>query len=295
VTSSASPRRADIDSFYTCSHPDQFRINWRAFYTEAEQRTDAVRAEYPHELDTGYGPDVRQRLDLYLPRPAPHGTAPIVLFLHGGGFREGDPALYGYLAKPYVERGIAFASVGYRLTPETYLPETANDVEAALAWCSANLASRGVDHNRITLAGHSAGAILTAHVALRSDWLLNRGLPVDLIKAAVPISGVYDFTDTSRHSEMFANDADRQTASPLFNITAAAPPPMVVAVGELENRPDYRSDSHRLVDALRDRGASAEVLVLDQMDHADTANALGDEASPLFAAVTRFVSGALAY
>jgi acetyl esterase/lipase len=183
--------------------------------------------------------------------------------------------------------------VGYRLTPETYLPETVHDVEAALAWCFANLAARGVDPNRLALAGHSAGAILAAHVSLRSDWLVTRGLPVDLIKAAVPISGVYDFTHVSSRAEMFAADAHRLPASPLFNITIANPPPMLLAVGELENGPDYRADSQRLVDALRGRGASADLLVLQNMDHADTAAALGDEASLLFKAVSSLISGAL--
>src|ERR1700704_6467037 len=62
-----SPRRADIDSFFTCSHPEQFQIDWRGFYAAAEERTDRVRAHWPHELDIAYGPQVRQRLDLYFP------------------------------------------------------------------------------------------------------------------------------------------------------------------------------------------------------------------------------------
>ena len=290
MTTTGSPRRADFDSFFTCRHADQFQIDWRAFYTAAQERTERVRARWPHELDISYGPNVRQRLDLYYPESAPSSSSSdpgraVFLFLHGGGFREGDPALYGYLAEPYLKRGIVFGSLGYRLTPEAYLPDSVRDVEDALAWCYSNLGARGGDPSRIALAGHSAGAILTANVAFRSDWLAARGLPADLLKAAVPISGVYDFSDPTGHTEFFANDADRAACTPLFNVTTT-PAACVVAYGSLESRPDYGEDSRRLVDAIRARGGTADLLLLEPLDHADTVNALADEASPLFQSVT---------
>jgi acetyl esterase/lipase len=213
----------------------------------------------------------------------------VFLFLHGGGFREGDPALYGYLAEPYLERGSVFGSIGYRLSPDAHLPDSVRDVEDALNWCHANLAARGGDPTRIILAGHSAGAILTAHVALRSDWLAARNLPIDLVKAAVPVSGVYDFSDPADHAEFFASDADRAASSPLLNVTAT-PPATIVAYGGRENRPTYGDDSRRLVDTIRARGGSAELQVLEPLDHADTVNALADEASPLFQSVAALLT-----
>jgi arylformamidase len=284
MTTPGSPRRADIESFFTCSHAAQFRIDWRAFYTAAEERTDRVRARWPHELDIAYGPAVQQRLDLYFPESSGQTGHPVFLFLHGGGFREGDPTLYGYLAEPFLKRGIVFGSLGYRLIPEAYLPDSVRDLEAALAWCYANLAARGGDPGRIVLAGHSAGAILTANVALRSDWLAARGLPLDLIKAAVPISGVYDFSDPTDRTEFFADDADRATASPLFNITTT-PPATLVAYGGRENQPTYGIDSGRLVEAIQAHGGHAELLLLEPLDHAETVDALADESSQLFQAV----------
>src|SRR5438105_10419929 len=99
-----NPRRAQIDTFFTCQHAEQFRIDWRGFYRQAEARTDDVRSRWAHELDIAYGPSERQRLDLYLPVPnrpvdVSSRSWPVLVFLHGGGFREGDPALYGYLAE----------------------------------------------------------------------------------------------------------------------------------------------------------------------------------------------------
>jgi acetyl esterase/lipase len=290
MASTGSPRRAQIEAFFTCQHPEQFRIDWRGFYQRAETRTDEVRSRWEHELDISYGPSERHRLDLYLPiarngAPAtPSAPWPILLFLHGGGFREGDPALYGYLAEPFLARAIAFASVGYRLTPESYLPGTFADVETALTWCVAHLPGRGVDVGHLALAGHSAGAILTAHLAVRDNWLAQRSVPNDLLNAAIPISGNYDFTDPAQHRDFFTTDSDRAASSPLLRL-AATPPPMLVAYGSDENQPTFARDSKRLVDDVRARGGRAELLELEGMTHADTADALGDPSSPLFRSV----------
>jgi arylformamidase len=268
-----SPRRADISSFYTCQHPEQFAINWRAFYEAAEERTDALRGRVAHALDVAYSVTPKQRLDLYWPERVT--DAPVLLFLHGGGFREGDPALYGFLGEPFVGRGIVFGTVGYRLTPETYLPDTFSDVARALAWCAANIAQYGGSAHRVVLAGHSAGAILTAQVALKGSGL----------KAAVAISGIYDFT---QGAEFIADNTQCQAASPLLNI-ASWPSETLVAFGSHENKPTYGEDSQRLVEALRQRGATAELMRLEGLDHAGTVLALADEASPLFQRVEKLL------
>jgi arylformamidase len=271
MTTTSGPRRADIGSFFTCRNAHQFQIDWRAFYESAERRTDAVRERWSHKLDVAYGSNARQRLDVYFPRQtAEH--APVVLFLHGGGFREGDPALYGFLAEPFVERGVVFASAGYRLTPETYLPDTFLDAEAVVRFCRDQLGG-----GPLYLAGHSAGAILTAQVAVQHG---------ELVAAAIPISGVYDFRE---YGEFFSDESQREASSPLLNITSPAPR-WLVAYGSLENRPNYGVDSQRLVEAVRQRGAAAELLELDGLDHCAAVEALADEASPLFQSVERLIS-----
>jgi len=294
MASSPTPRRAHIESFFTCQHPEQFRIDWRGFYAHAEARTDDVRARWEHYLDLEYGPCERHRLDLYVPvargstAVAPSAGWPVLVFLHGGGFREGDPALYGYIAEPFVERGVALVSCGYRLTPESYLPDTFTDIEDALAWCVANLPARGIDVGRLALAGHSAGAILTAQLAVRDDWLRQRSLPRDLIKAAIPISGVYDFTDPLDGRDFFTEGSDRVASSPLERLSTT-PPPMLVAYGADENQPTYGVDSRRLADAAQRVGGHAEWQELEGMTHSDTVDALGDPSSPLFESVMRLL------
>jgi arylformamidase len=156
-----------------------------------------------------------------------------------------------------------------------------DDVEDALAWCAANLADRGADVNNIVLAGHSAGAILSAHVCVRQDWLRRRNLPLDLIKACVPISGMFDF----RHGADYVADPSQLVASsPLLNVSTPVPR-TVVAYGERERSPQFAHDSQQLVATIRAHGAAADLLMLPGHDHADAVNALCDTSSPLFRAV----------
>lgn len=286
MATSSTPRRADVDSFYTCQHPTEFAINWRAFYQQAEHRTDATRKRWAHELDVQYGSHPKQRLDLYYPRQRNGAPSPVLVFLHGGGFREGDPTLYGFLGEPYLERGILFASVGYRLIPDSYLPETCRDVEAALGWLQANIGARGGDIDRVFLSGHSAGAMLTALVALGEDQRQVKGLPGDLVKGAVPISGLYDF---SAGTDYVRDPAERWAASALHTLHRL-PGHTIIAYGTRE-RPAFGEDSHKLAEALRARGGSVELIELDELDHAETAGAFGDDASPLFQATARMLMG----
>jgi len=207
-------------------------------------------------------------------------------------YMHGEKVAFGLLAQlmlegqpeSVVKEVLAFSSsVG--------LPTTFADVEDVLAWGLAQLPERGVDVGRLALSGHSAGAILTAHLAVRDDWLVQRALPTDLIKAAIPISGVYDFTDLARPREFFSSDADRSASSPL-HIMAITPPPMLIAYGSDENDGQYASDSERLAEAIQARGGQATAQELKGMTHADTADAVGDATSPLFASVVALLAEA---
>jgi len=103
----------------------------------------------------------------------------------------------------------------------------------------------------------------------------------------VPISGIYDF---SAGADFIADRSLCQAASPLLNI-ATWPPATVVAFGSHENKPTYGEDSQRLVEALRQRGAAAELMRLEGLDHAGTVLALADESSPLFQRVEQLLIG----
>src|SRR6266851_115321 len=104
----------DKSKYYTVQHPKDFPIDWKAFYDNADDLTGETRKLFPHHLDLAYGTDPKQKLDVYLPANKP-ATAPVFIFLHGGGFREGDRAHYGFVARPLASQGVITVVASYRM------------------------------------------------------------------------------------------------------------------------------------------------------------------------------------
>lgn len=228
---------------------------------ENQARTDAVRAEFRHELDVAYGPHPRQVLDIYYPKQAT--AAPVMVFLHGGGFRAGAPGANGYNGRAILEHGGIFVSMGYRLVPDAKFPDSCEDVELGLQWLRDQIAERGGDPGRIYLSGHSAGAMLAAMVGLRS-WPPGVKLPSDLIKGLVLISGPYEFTDP-RVSEVANVDSKRYVPS-MMSAVDRTPPRAIVVVGD-NDLPGLMSMAEALVEAIKARGGSVEMFVEAEADH----------------------------
>jgi arylformamidase len=273
VLSVAPPSRAGQDkrTYYTVQHPDRFTIDWAAFYDRAEAMTDHTRRLVPHHLDLSYGKNPKQRLDVYEATPRRDG-APVFIFLHGGGFREGDRRQYGYVAGPLAPNGIVTVVPSYRLLPDHY-PAQAHDTEAIVAWVHANIRRFGGDSGRIYIGGHSAGAIMSTLAALKRDWMTELRLPLDVIKGVVAVSGPYDLRRaTGFVADYLPDPATRAGASPLLHVAAGAPP-MIVAFGTLEA--PYVKGSPELVDALVRTGADARLIPLAGMQHDATALSLG--------------------
>jgi arylformamidase len=282
-----SARAQDSSTYYTVRHPGEFKINWKAFYDNGDRMTAETRRELPHHLGLAYGADPKQRLDLYLPKTR-SGGHPVFIFLHGGGMREGDRAHYGWVARPFAARGIVTVVASYRLTPRFHYPDQPEDVRSLVAWTYRNIKSFGGDPDKIYVGGHSAGAILSATVALDRDWQGPRSLPLDVIKGFVPVSGSYDVTASDTVSEYVPDPKMRVEASPLLNMDEP-PPPAVIAVGSGERQ---LAPSRALADKLRAAGGKVELVVLDGLPHDATALAIADESSPLFKAIARLMAGA---
>jgi acetyl esterase/lipase len=288
----------DASTYYTVQHPEQFKIDWGAFYRQADAKTAAVRAQLPHYLNLAYGQDVKQRLDLYLPTKKP-AHAPVFLFLHGGGFREGDRAQYGFVAKPFADHGVITAVASYRLTGDGFkYPDQPHDTQLAVEWLYRNIAKYGGDPDRLYVGGHSAGAILSAEIGVDRGWLKSAGIPTRVLRGIAPISGPYDLRTAGRPGEdsAYAPTPElKEQASPLLHIVDPAPA-AVIALGSAENlgsakQSDMVMDSSKAFAAkLQAAGVKTQLLILDGKDHRGTVTALGDEDSELFKAVIQMIT-----
>lgn len=124
----------------------------------------------------------RQKLDLRLPAD-PKG-APVLLWIHGGGWLAGNkenPPVATLTTKGYV-----VASMNYRYSTQAPFPAQLEDTQAAIKWLRLHQKDFGYDGNRIAAWGHSAGGTMVALVGARQD----KGLEV---QAVVNFSGPTDF------------------------------------------------------------------------------------------------------
>ncbi len=197
---------------------------------DAEQRVLAARVPVL-AADCAYGPHERQRLDLY--RTSEKTGLPVVLFVHGGGFRVGDKGGAGNwqnaaVARTMAEAGFLGAAMNYRLLPDARWPEGGEDVCLAVDWLRAHAADFGGNPARIVVVGTSAGAVhIATAIRLRPDLG---------IAGAVLLSGLYGHTPlddrdepyygpNADYAERMPREAVAATGIPLFIACAQYDPP----------------------------------------------------------------------
>lgn len=139
----------------------------------------------------------RERLaDLYLPVDA-ESPVPVVIWLHGGGWRYGDRRLAPDLAQFAQQSSLAVVSIDYRLSDEARFPAAVQDVKTAVRWVRRVASGFGLDARRIGLWGSSAGGHLAACAALSEDGQFSSGEYRDcssLVQAVVDGYGPCDFS-----------------------------------------------------------------------------------------------------
>lgn len=199
--------------------------------------------------DLAYGPAERNLLDVHLPTHDPQG-APVLLFVHGGGFVGGDKGspgrpFYYNLGRYAVEAGFVGVNMTYRLAPGSRFPAGSDDVASALDWVHAHIAEYGGDPDGVVVMGHSAGA---THVA---SFLARRApSATDGLAGAVLSSGAYDPSAMRASPEQSAYYGEDDAAYAGYSSipgVAAFDLPLMVVVAEFDP-----TDRHRqAIDLIR--------------------------------------------
>lgn len=214
-----------------------------------------------------YGTDRLQQLDFY---PATNGNrnAPLVLFVHGGGWKRGskDTADGGWKAPHFTGLGYAYVSINYRLVPSNTVEDEAADVAASLRYLIDNAPRLGFDSNRIAIMGHSAGAHLVALIGTDEQYLKHSGLSFASISGVLLIDGAaYDVPRQMKDSgsfmhgtylQAFSADPVRQRAlSPTFHAKRPNAPAFLIIHVE---RKDGVAQAQELETALKQAGTFVE-------------------------------------
>ncbi len=227
---------------------------------------DVVFAEYP-----GFRPVM---LDLHLPAEGA-SPAPVVLQLHGGGWRAGSRTAFTPLVPAersfgrITASGLAVVAADYRLSGEATFPAQVDDAERALDWITEHGGEHGLDAARVVLWGGSAGGTLAALLAFRHPSR---------------VRGVIDWYGVSDLLEMAARDAEAPTREDLWlgapvasipEVAIAASPARGVAPGSppfflahgLDDTDVPPAQSELLASALHDAGVDAELHLIPHAGH----------------------------
>ena len=150
--------------------------------------SERTRAILGAPLRLSYGPSEIERLDVFR---CAEPNAPVNIFVHGGAWRRNRAADYAVHAELFVRAGAHYHS--QILSMSARRVAACSDGRAgrrAIAWVYRNAASFGGDPDRLYLTGHSSGAQLGGCM-VTTDWH-KQGLPADIIKGALLLSGMYD-------------------------------------------------------------------------------------------------------
>ena len=152
----------------------------------------------------------------------------------------------------------------------------ADQVCRAIAWVFDNAANLGGDPKQLYVGGQSSGGPLAA-VALTTDWLRDFGLPADMIKGGMCISGMYDLTPvrlSARSNYVEFDDAIVSALSPIRHLSRLHAP-LIVAYGTRET-PEFQRQNREFAAAVEAAGKPVQLLVGENYNHFELPETLGN-------------------
>ena len=240
-----------------------------AIFRRWSEESAAFRRSHPHScLDLRYGPDPRQRIDLFLPASSSQLNPPLLVYLHGGYWQSLSKSDFSFVASGASKRGFAVAVVGYRLCPQVSLVEIVEDVRSASLYLWRQGLALGFDRSRMIVSGHSAGAHLAA-MLLTTQWhRFGKRTASELVGGALGISGLYQLdalVDTPVNDALGLDCALARSLSPVV-LEPAYASVMLTAVGAAESD-EYHRQSDCLATLWPPLGVAVDHLELAGHNH----------------------------
>lgn len=251
-------------------------------------------------------------LDLYVPDDKQASAKrPVMIMIHGGGWRNGDkanPPIVGAKMRHFVGHGYIYASINYRLSPQTAgkdgikHPVHAMDCAAAIVWIHDHIAQYGGDPDQLHLMGHSAGGHLAGIVGTNDRFLKAHGKDLSILKsnvlldpAAIDIPRYVKLVEgramTALYELAFGKDeANWRDASPQLHVAPGKkiPPTLIFYAGDRMNL-DVLAPA--FADALTKAGSPSRAVDTVTLDHGQINSHIGMMDEPMTALIMRLHAG----
>ena len=244
------------------------------------QRGESHRAASDARVDLAYGDGDREKLDFF---SGGNPQGPLLVYIHGGYWQRGDKSMYSFVSEAFIQHGVSVAVINYNLTPSVRIGEIAPQVRKAVAWCWHNTDDLGFAREKMFVMGHSAGGHLTA-MMMATDWpAFDKALPADLVKAGIPISGVFELeplvhTSLNEGPQMDIAEARRESPCIIPPLTDA---PQLVVVGGAETS-EFLRQSDDYVTQYSSPARKMERYDVPDADHFDELERLAEDDSDFF-------------
>lgn len=251
-----------------------------------QTRSEALSGLDSTQLDLAYGNGSRDRLDLYA---AGKGT-PLLIYIHGGYWQRGDKNLYGWISEAFVSNGVSVAIPNYNLTPSVRVGQIAPQLRRAVQMLWHQSDALGFNRSNMIVMGHSAGGHLTA-MMMSTHWPdVDKDMPTDLFRAAVPISGIFELeplvhTTINAGPQMDVEEARAESPCHIPPVTNAT---QLVTVGGAETTELIRQSDDHAARYQTAKRAMPRYNVPDA-DHFDALEPLAEEDSEFFSRVMALI------
>ena len=274
---------------------------------------DAPAPLAPTKADVPYAgtTDFRQTLNVYVPASKPAKPAPVIFWIHGGGWQGGEKTNVQLKPKFFTDLGYVFISTNHRYVKAVPMSEIFADLAKSLRWTHEHAAEFGGDPARIVIMGHSSGAQLAAYLAIDERPLKAEGLSLKMFKGCVPVDAdtfdipaVIALATANRkaagkpepkygHREIFGGQPERWTDYSAVTHVAAGkgiPPFLILYDAAAALTPDQ---AKRLASALTSKGIPARAFGAQNTNHGKINTDLGLPNDPSTAELLAFLKSIL--
>jgi acetyl esterase/lipase len=223
------------------------------------------RSGYVVHRGIAYGPDPRQKLDIYVPDGL-KGPAPVLLFFYGGSWEGGSRDHYLAFGQTFASAGIVTVVADYRLYPQVRWPAFVEDAAGAVALLHKDIAKYGGDPKRLFVSGHSAGAYNAVMVASDPTYLKAVGGDFSWLRGVIGIAGPYDFLPLKSDNLIaIFHGANNRQILPITHVDGQRPP-MLLIHGTADTTVGPQN-TRSMASTLKAHGSAVEKITYKDVGH----------------------------